>query len=57
MSSSDMSPMRFCVRVSVTTPGSLLGSSSENAVLSCSRDASTAQPAATASAPISTATG
>ena len=29
-----MSPIRFCVRVSVITPGSLLGSSSENAVFS-----------------------
>ena len=51
MSSSDMSPMRFCVRVSVITPGSLLGSSSENAVFSCSCEARRAEAPAIASAP------
>ncbi len=57
MSSSDMSPIRFCVRVSVTTPGSLLGSSSENAVFSWSREASRAEAAAIASAPTRTNAG
>src|SRR5512138_3184682 len=55
--SSERSPRRFDVRFSATTPGSLLGRSSENAVLSFSCHASPAAAAPTSSATTRTATG
>ncbi len=49
--------MRFCVLASATTPGSLLGSSSTNEVLSLSCEAKPKPPAKTSAAPTRMATG